>query len=109
MTYRTNIKDVKNSYEKVISVNYCGLQNLLRFESPVAYTSGVYGWNADIYEFNNIAIVTGYRPFGKRINYDILRKYEKKAEQINCNYSLSWETTKKLINHLLIEFLKELY
>lgn len=46
-----------------------------------AYTAGVYGWNADIYEFDTFAIVTGYRPFGKDIlSYEFCKKWEKKAQ-----------------------------
>ena len=68
----TNIKltkkDIQSNYW-CYSVNDGKLQYLLSYTKSAGYTSGVYGWNADIYLFycDDIAIVTGYRPFGEHI------------------------------------------
>lgn len=87
MKFKTTRKAIMANYGTVIEVDYCELQNLLKYKSPVAYTAGVYGWNADIYEFGGVAIVTGYRPFGNiRLNREIMDKYEKEAENIYNNY-----------------------
>lgn len=82
MKYQTTKKAVMNGYNNVISVGYCNLQNLLDYQTPVAYTAGAYGWNADVYDFGaGTVIVTGYRPFGKfKPGYDLCRKYDKLAE-----------------------------
>ena len=62
---QTTMREVKESFDNVIRVYYCDLQYLLRRESRIGYTAGVYGWNADVYDVGNgVAIVTGYRPFG---------------------------------------------
>lgn len=82
MKFRTTRKAVKENFYKVISVGYCALQNLLTYETPIAYTCGVYGWNADIYAFGNVAIVTGYRPFGDDVDYKLCKEYEKRAESL---------------------------
>lgn len=83
MKYKTTAKAVKDGYVKVFSVGYCDVQTLMNYRNPVAYTCGVYGWNADIYELKpQIALVTGYRPFGEHIDYKIVEKYEKKAKEI---------------------------
>lgn len=82
MKFRTTRKAVKENFAKIISVGYCSLQRLLTFETPIAYTRGVYGWNADIYAFGNVAIVTGYRPFGDNVNYDLCKEYEEKAKSL---------------------------
>lgn len=83
MKFKTTKRDIMANYDKVIKVGYCDLQNLLKYESPTAYTSGVYGWNADIYDFGGITICTGYRPFGNiRPDWEIMDKYEKEAENI---------------------------
>ena len=95
------------NYDTVISVGYCDLQDLLRFNEPIAYTSGGYGWNADIYDFGAVAIVTGYQPFGKYVDYDIIRDYNKKAKNIITDYSLKWENQKELLNDLIGEFIGE--
>lgn len=61
MKYQTTAKALKEGYYTIISIGYCDLQNLLNYESPVAYNKGVYGWNFDIYDVDRIAIATGYR------------------------------------------------
>lgn len=58
-------KYVCERFTNIISVPYCALQDLLRYESPCFFTSGIYGWNADVYMIDfDTCIVTGYRPFG---------------------------------------------
>lgn len=58
-------KFVRGSFTNIICVPYCGLQDLLRHETPCWFTSGIYGWNADVYMIDfDTCIVTGYRPFG---------------------------------------------
>ena len=82
---------------KCFSVGYCDLQTLLGVANPQFYTAGVYGWNADIYIFGNIAIVTGYRPFCKQIDFDIIRKFEDAAIK---NREKRDELLKELVNNL---------
>lgn len=97
--------------ENCIEVPYGALQSLLRYEEPEAYTSGTYGWNADIYGFAGIAIVTGYRPFGGcRPSYDLIQKYEKRAEAIQQEafdtgnwMNLSRKTFAPLIDEFIAE------
>lgn len=82
MKFRTTRKAVKENFANVISVGYCALQNLLIYETPIAYTRGVYGWNSDVYAFGSVAIVTGYRPFGDDVDYNLCKEYEKRAENL---------------------------
>ena len=57
-------KQIKEGFKNIICVDCCGLQYLLNYKEPTYYTSGIYGWNADIYVVDhNTVIVTGYRPF----------------------------------------------
>lgn len=69
--------------ENVICLGYCVNQRLIARFTPRFYTCGVYGWNADIYDFGNFAICTGYRPFGNESKElrDICDKYEKKLSK----------------------------
>lgn len=108
MKYRTTQKAVKGNFSKVFAVGYCGLSDLLRFEEPRAYTCGVYGWNADIYEFGGVAVATGYRPFGQDIPATIVRKYEEQARAIGGDYSRPYAERREAVGALLVEFLKEL-
>ena len=84
MKFKTTQKAIRANYPTVISVPYCGLQNLLNYESPVAYTVRRDGWSAGIYDMGGgVAIATGYAPFGNiRPSYELREKYETQAEKI---------------------------
>lgn len=100
MKYHTTRASVLNGYGRVFSTGYCNLNNLLSFEDPIAYTSGVYGWNADIYHFEGFAIVTGYRPFGEHIPFEKIRKFEKKAEAIRNRKGWGFNAKKNALHKL---------
>lgn len=92
MKFKTTKRAVMNGYWKIIEVGYCDLQYLLGFLSPTAYTCGIYGWNADIYEMPfkaNICICTGYRPFGNvHPDWQVTDKYNKQAKNCHTNDEL---------------------
>ena len=110
MVYKTTKKAVLDGYWKIISIGYCDAQYLLRYQDRIAYTAGRDGWNADVYHFGNIAIVTGYRPFGNihpvQDTPGLITEYDKKAAAIVCNYSLDYDVQKKRVNKLLNEFIR---
>ena len=108
MKYRTTKKAVMDGYGFVISVGYADLQYLLHCKSPVAYTSGQYGWNADIYDFGNIAICTGYRPFGNisSSKYGINRMFNNMAEEVYIERNLSYDDKTKRLDDLLDKYVK---
>ena len=109
MKFRTTQKAIRANYNKIICVPYCGLQNLLNYENPVAYTVRREGWAADIYDMGGgVAIVTGYAPFGNvRPDYDICHKYENQAEKIRYNYSLAWTEQREQLRQLARAFIAE--
>ena len=108
MKFKTTKKQITNFYNTIIKTGYCSISYLLHYQEPNAYTSGTYGWNTDIYFINNIAISTGYRPFGNiSPNYDLVDKYEKQARDIVLDYTLSYEHRKELVNALLNDFINE--
>lgn len=78
-------KWIMSAFDKVISVPYCDLQYLLKTRSPSYYTSGIYGWSADIYIIDfDTCIVTGYRPFGNIVpSYVINDIYNRAAAKIS--------------------------
>lgn len=85
MKYVSTKKNIVAHYgmRNIIEVPYADLQNLLRYEDAEAYTSGVYGWNADVYGFGNRAICTGYRPFGGiKPSREVIRKYDDAARAL---------------------------
>ena len=113
MKLKTTRKEIKNkvSSDYIWQVGYCGMQNLLHYQEPIAYTCGVYGWNFDLYEIEGVYFTTGYRNMiGKQLDYELLSKYEQQAgEIINTWGKHSADGKKELVNILLKEFIKELY
>lgn len=95
-------------YGTVICIGYCDLQHLLNYESPMAYTARREGWGADIYDFGNTAIVTGYAPFGTvRPKYDMVKEYDDKAKHIlysRCDYDHA--DLRSMLDDLIEEFIE---
>ena len=105
MKLRATKKEFKDS--NVIKVGYCGLQTLLRNENPIAYSAGVHGWACDYYKVGyNTFISTGYAPIGKSVDYDIVEKYEFKAQEIVYSLRLDYEKEREALAALLEEFIK---
>ena len=109
MKFKTTRKAVKENSGIILEVGYCDLQTLLRYRDADAYTCGVYGWNADIYDFGKVVIVTGYRPFGNYENYDLVHEYEDKARKIAGDYNTPWEERRDAVSKLLDEFVNKIY
>ena len=103
MKYKTTKRAVMDGYGFVISVGYADLQFLLYCKSPVAYTSGQYGWNADIYDFWNVAICTGYRPFGNISSnkYGVNRMFDSATKEVLDTRELSHADKAKRLDDLL--------
>lgn len=109
MKFRATQKEIKANFNTIICIPYCGLQTLLNYESPIAYTERREGWAADIYDMGGgVAIVTGYAPFGDvRPSYELRKRYETDAEKIRCNYSLAWEEQRNALRELQRAFIEE--
>lgn len=108
MKFKTTRTEINQNYQNVICVGYCKMDHLLNGKNPIAYNSGVGGWNCDIYDVNGVAIVTGYRPWGNiRPDYETIKKYEDDARKIACN---SWENYQNMadkLDQLLNQFIEE--
>lgn len=107
MKYKTTKKDVMNGYNNIICVSYYALQQLLSCESETAYTTRAEGWGADIYQFGNTAIVTGYAPFGNiRPCYEVNQSYEQRATEATKGI-YKWEEKKAILQELIKEYIQE--
>lgn len=101
-------REINSRFSKVVAVGFCDLQHLLQFESPIAYTTRPEGWGADIYAFGNVAICTGYAPFGNvKLPYDTLRKYDDAAREIRGDWSIPYDEQYAKITDLLMKFITE--
>jgi hypothetical protein len=101
-------KEMRENYF-IIGISYCLAQNLLHYERPIAYSSGVYGWACDYYLVNGVVISTGYSPLSSKnavASYQMIKDYDKKAEIIRINGS-NYDQTKEAINTLLCEFVEQ--
>lgn len=105
MKLQTSKKNIKNGFNTVISISYCGAQYLLYYKSPFAYSAGVYGWACDYYQIGAKCISTGYNPIGKYVDYKKLCELEKKAEIIVHDYILDYDVKVKKIDLLLTELI----
>lgn len=61
------------------AVPYCALQTALKFYDRSGYAAGVYGWNYDAYEIGSAAILTGYRPEGRKVDLNKCQEIERTA------------------------------
>ena len=108
MKLKTTKKIIKENYSKIIGIGYCNFQYMLYYSNPFAYSAGVSGWYCDYYEFENICISTGYNYISTvKVDYEIARKFELKAQKIVLNYDLTFETKRAILNKLMKKFIKE--
>ena len=105
MKYKTTAKALREGACNLRSAGYCDLCNLLRAHDANAYTSGVYGWNFDVYEVYGLTICTGYRGMpGKRL--EGIAEYEAKAADVWSDYNKSYDERCEEVEQLLHEFCK---
>ena len=110
MKFQVSKKEMRNNYDRIISIGYCDAQWLLKYEEPIAYSTRLEGWACDYYDIDGVLISTGYAPLSSKnthSNYDIVHRYNEQAKKIACNYSLNYEERKAQVNALLKEYVKE--
>ena len=81
MKLKTTKKQIRENAKQLYAVGYCDLDNLLVYQSPFAYSSGVYGWSCDYYNLDGVIISTGYSPTGESIAYNLQKKYNNLAKK----------------------------
>lgn len=88
----------------IIKVGACHLEHLVNGASKVGYTSGVYGWNADVYDAGRCFIVMGYRPFGTvSAPYELCHKYDMAAEAV-CHTETNYDTMRIRLKNMMNDF-----
>ena len=107
MKFKTTKKEMKQNYHRIIGIGYCDAYYLLRYEEPIAYSAGVYGWACDYYDIDGVLISTGYSHLDNKntyADYEIIKEYNNKAREIENN-NQNYDTRKEQINELLSEFI----
>ena len=98
---------VKNSFNTILSIGYCDIQYLTYYKRAFAYSSGINGWSCDYFEIDNVCMSTGYSPIGSNVDYQLIKKYELKAQKIVTDYNINYDLKVKKVNKLLIEFINK--
>ena len=108
MKFKTSKKNIKNYYHYIISIGYCQAQTLLKYQQPIAYSSGVYGWSCDYYDIDGVLISSGYGPLSSKntyLTYNDIKKFEEKAQKLD-HYKNPYQQRKTQINDLLLKMIK---
>lgn len=103
MKTKTTKRAIMHAYENVIKVDYCDLQDALKWREPNFYTAGVYGWNSDVYVIGyGTVIVTGRRPFGNiELPREVINTLNKCA--VSITHYLDYDMAKIYLNNNLDE------
>ena len=108
MKIRTTRKEVLQSFDKVYSLRFETGYKISRFINPDYYTCGVYGWNSDICKVNySLALVYGYRPFGKEYPREKQQELLKKLDKLESRYDkgiIKYDTMKRKGKEIIEEF-----
>ena len=105
MKLKATKKQIRRNFNTILSIPYCDAQYLLSYKNPFAYSEGVYGWACDYYQIGNICISTGYSPIGTPVNYALIHKIERKAEQIKKDFNLSSSDRAQKLDELIKELI----
>lgn len=122
MKFKTTRKQMCDCSFCIVSFPYCDIKNIERYLNPIAYTSGVYGWNCDIYEPTsyNIHFTTGYRPFeyyynseAKKLGPIIKEKILKLEENLNSKDSevskVPFQEAQNYVQGKIFEIIRDSY
>lgn len=91
MKFKVSKKSFKD--QRVYRIGYCKLQWLLCNADPIAYSSGIYGWSCDYYQFGDIYISTGYSPIGKKVDDKIVKHFDELARKTH-QYTTAYDFVK---------------
>lgn len=100
-------KDLKDTI--CYAFGYCDIDGIVNYRTANAYNSGIYGWNYDVYfhEEKNVAIITGYRPYGFKL-HDYVWIKEKNMSLVGLlseySYKLHDNKKKREIFNLLVDW-----
>ena len=111
MKFKTTKKDIRENYFRIIGIGNGQAQNLLKYESPIAYSERAEGWACDYYDIDEAVISTGYAPL-KSIHatttYAIIHSYDIRARAIidhNSALDIPYDKTKSELRTLIREFI----
>jgi len=106
--YRTTKKAIREKYgdANIYSIGSCNLQFLLKYVSPFAYSVRTEGWACDYYDMGKgIVLCDGYSPIGKKVDFDVMELFDRKAREVWEEYHYTDEDKcEKMITNMLADF-----
>lgn len=104
MKIETTRKEFLQSFDKVYRISQELGDKISRYINPDYYTCGVYGW----YKVNySLALVYGYRPFGKEYPREKQQELLKKLDKLESRYnkgSIKFNTMMEKGREIINEF-----
>lgn len=103
-------KKLKERFDEIYRFGYCEIPYLCREIEKIGYNATEeFGWNYDVYCFENIAITMGYRNMislneNEKIRQAIIDANEN-IKVIKWNYDLNWRDVDNLIQEELTKLL----
>lgn len=110
MKFKATKKQMRNGYNKIISVGYCEAWYLLRGIDPIAYSAGENGWACDHYDVDGVLISEGYAPLANKntaVDHNTIRWYNESAKDIIFEHSNNYDKQCELIRDLRARFIAE--
>lgn len=103
MKIRITLKQLKQLEKEQPIVAVAQGFSLLEGATAQYYHAGVYGWNFDLFVFDGISIIYGYRYSSRfpKIPYEVSHKWDAKAR------NASWQEKKELLSKFVEEIKKE--
>lgn len=77
------VRNLAKSSKHAVCLGYCAGAILFRAADCIGFTSGLYGWNYDVYNACGVIVCTGYRRMRGKYSAEInaiTEKYERLAE-----------------------------
>lgn len=114
MNIRTTKTAVKKACARIYAAPYAEVSHLLPTRDACAHVSGGYGWECNIFDLAalvgmhcEVAVTTGYQPFGRDIPLELCKRFDARAEALDSMSQNSPEFREEL-RGLRCEFLAAL-
>lgn len=108
MNRRMFKKEIREIFDTIIWVPYCGLQDVLRRKYVIGHTERAEGWGMDVYDLGNgIGLVTGYDTMSGAVvypPYEVVERYNDEAKKIHWFENPKFE---EQLQNILDRFVEE--
>ena len=101
-------KEMRNRFDKIISIPYCMAHNMLMYQEPYGYHgTDTNGWNCDYYIVCDVLICTGYNPIKGTLEarYDDIMLFDDRARSEITNHFPNYEESKDAVDNVLFDFI----